>query len=232
MKQTIRHGTFETNSSSMHSLVLMKKAKQVKDEGKPKRVNIVDNEYTAGNHFDEYNVYLNEYDRWPFQILNTPIKKAMYILASKCKRYGDETYTAVVDAIRKIYPDFEGVTPIVHTSYKYKGISEVQGNLPWEDSEETVKLNENSFLQWDENFGYVDWQSSGLINKALTDGVTIEEIITDPRYVIYIDGDEYYELSKMIKSGIINILNIEKSWPDLNDVLEEEDEDSFENWDI
>ena len=55
-------------------------------------------------------------------------------------------------------------------------------------------------------YGYVDHQSTGLLQGFLKrKGITLEEFLSDTRYVIAIDGDEYCELENICKSGIVDV---------------------------
>ena len=76
MKQIIRKNTFETNSSSMHSLVVVKDPKPYSQS-----------EYGTFNacignkSFDLFRYDEGSYERFPFRVLRTPLDKLRYYVA-------------------------------------------------------------------------------------------------------------------------------------------------------
>lgn len=55
------------------------------------------------------------------------------------------------------------------------------------------------------DFGDIDRQSSGLFEYFMnTHNVSLEEFLTDSRYVIFIDGDEYGYVNQFIDSGLFH----------------------------
>lgn len=72
----IRRGVFETNSSSMHSLVIKKSGKVLTGEEILKDTCVWEN--------GDYHVYDDdiEYGRSPFRILTSPTEKFLYLIAS------------------------------------------------------------------------------------------------------------------------------------------------------
>lgn len=75
----IRKSMFETNSSSMHSLVVMKEDKAVK-----KYSEYYDYCLSDGHKFIIYSTGDLKFGRWPFDILCTPEAKIRYAIASLC----------------------------------------------------------------------------------------------------------------------------------------------------
>jgi len=63
-------------------------------------------------------------------------------------------------------------------------------------------------------YGYVDHQSSGLLQSVLNRGVTLEDFIFNDRYVVIIDGDEYCVFDRLINANLLNMDEIEKIVPD------------------
>lgn len=74
MKQSIRYNTFETNSSSMHSLVVVKDPKPYSS----------DEQFSNYCEDKEFNLFWYDegvYGRFPFQVLRTPLDKLRYYVA-------------------------------------------------------------------------------------------------------------------------------------------------------
>lgn len=54
-------------------------------------------------------------------------------------------------------------------------------------------------------YGDVDHQSSGVLKNFLsTSGVSLKEFLTNERYMVIVDGDEYCEFEKLVNHHIIN----------------------------
>lgn len=75
----IRKGMFETNSSSMHRLVVMKEAKAAKGYSEYYDYHLIDD-----HKFVIYSTEDLTFDRWPFDILCTLGAKIRYAIASLC----------------------------------------------------------------------------------------------------------------------------------------------------
>lgn len=95
MKTVIRQETFETNSSSMHSLVITKNS----DVVTPK---MFEEDYYIPKDgtlsiFSREELY---FDRAPFRILSTPLEKLEYLIAQSTK----EERNTLIETFKKIYP--------------------------------------------------------------------------------------------------------------------------------
>lgn len=221
----IRRGCFETNSSSMHSIVVTKN-----DDHYP-------NEYykdiylTKNNELRFYSSDLI-FGRSPFEVLDTFERKLAYAIASFCNSSDPEAtakYGAEFDRIAKKYiPDFEGFSfdEIHETIYLDKDGNEI----PWTKLIWTRKkgTKENKHYYYDENdelieakktdeeyvyndYGDIDHQSAGLLQSFLAkEKITLEEFLTNKKYVVIIDGDEYYVFEEMINANLIDKANIVK----------------------
>lgn len=175
MKQT-RLGVFETNSSSMHSIVVMKNVEKFAGQYK---------------EFDE-DIYLSKsgkwvlcsedlsYDRYPFRVLATFKDKLLYAIPALCN-IDDGKYDDIVAVVEKYVPNF--------------------------------KKFDFSLCEDYEKFGYIDHQSADLLYDFLNEeGITLEEFLTNKKYMIVVDGDEYAEFEKWVKSGLINVDDIDYTY--------------------
>lgn len=209
MKKTIRKGCFETNSSSMHSIV-------------------VTNE-TGENcfEFDNWNptectLYGDDvmFGRSPFEILNTVYDKARYAIADAGSN------EEKVDSIIALVKEISGVDIKVRKRHECE-YHDKDGNRYWDFQVEWVtdpedpgmeypvlskekdlspdKQTQLEFKEWEEYPGYVDHQSQGLLDRFFAkEGITMKDFLLNKRYFVIIDGDEYCVFDDMCKTGIID----------------------------
>jgi len=181
----IRTGTFETNSSSSHSLVIAPKAYT-------EVYSYMKNEIP--NHMIEDGVlYLSKYGglyfgRSPFQILYTMEDKIRYAYA--CTEYDQELREELIKLIKKLNPEIIRVSEF---EYKYE---------------------EDRYREWvaegkpEKEYFWVKHPSVGTDEAYLQSWMeqhnfTLEEFITNPHYVVIVDGDEYNYFKDMWKLGIV-----------------------------
>lgn len=84
MKYTIRQGMFETNSSSMHSIIITKNDSNCYEKG-------LKCYYGGILSFSDEDL---EFSRYPFQFLNTWRDKVAYAIASYCQEYNRDSEEA------------------------------------------------------------------------------------------------------------------------------------------
>lgn len=199
MKQ-IRRCVFETNSSSSHSIVILK---TTSSENKDKY-------FTT--YLSHYNDYLLspwdselQFERSPFDILATFKQKLYYAIAYYGKKKFDELNNLAI----KYLEDEEG-------NHLCRGIE-----LPrvracdWDDKSD---IDEEGKIPY---YGNVDHQSSELLELMLKkEEMTLEQFLLDPTCIVIIDGDEYYTWQKLEASGIVDASNIRSEYG-LNDLYEE-----------
>lgn len=182
----VRRCVFETNSSSQHSLAIAPKAFT-------EIYGYMKNEIPE--HMIEKGVlYLGKYGglyygRAPFQILYTLVDKLRYAYA--CSEYDKDFRDEVIKFIQKLYPEITRVSTFEH------------------------KFEEDRYLEWKregelaEDYWYVKEPSVGTDEPYLQGWMkqynfTLEDFITDPHYVVIVDGDEYCIWKDMIKLGLID----------------------------
>ena len=162
MKVQIRGSIFETNSSSMHSLVVSTKC------GK----------YTEDEIYEE--IWLDTDGKWeiwereiqfgraPFKLLYTFASKVQYALAS-----------------------------LNGTDIKLSDVSQIIEKY-------APKVNELKLpiVQEDDVGG---WTDDDILPGALRElGISLEDFLTDRRYMVVVDGDEYCIWDSLKKSGVID----------------------------
>ena len=194
MRKQIRRGCFETNSSSMHSIVV-------------KRSDVQGNPADSGPYI--YKGRLRfwgsalEFGRSPFDILDTPIKKLRYAIAEKCGGWREAN---VADAIFE-----EEILPIIREIFP-----EVE-EVVFDDLDDFEVIEGQKRAVTGRDYGWVDHQSQGMLARFLKNkGIDLKEFIIDPRYVIIVDGDEYGVWETLKESGLVDPGAIEEEYPQGN----------------
>ena len=234
MKRQIRRCVFETNSSSMHSLVVMKKASTYsKDE-------ILDGFYlfdddTTGEKDCVWKIRGDdlEFGRSPFRALGNFHDKWLYACASLVKEYKDGMYNQLeqialnyVQGLKKI------ILPLITESIADKEDKKFKNNEYYQEygktEDELVEYlmqkekdwnmeisyyKSNGYFCFDEPYtGYVDENIlSGFLQK---ENITIEEFLLNKRYVVIQDGDEYCYWQDIKDTGLINMDMIDHEYPE------------------
>lgn len=181
MKQFIRENVFETNSSSMHSLVISKKAKPYTEYDK--KLEYWGNDFELFNGYDECC-----YERFPFRILDTPIEKLRY-------------YVAHYVGYKKQMDKLDLVKEFVS---KYL-------NIPYDKIKLSFEVDKWNSDETEESYGWVGINDTGedVFEYIEKNNIPLEEFILDPRYTFIVDGDEYQEFKKLFSKGLIDLDNIE-----------------------
>ena len=231
MKRVIRKGCFETNSSSMHSIVITKND-----------VHVTADEIRGNNDSYDERIYLHNgimpyldgvregYGRWPFAILTTFEQKLSYALCEflGCKNCDDDDYDETLDMfkdiVKKVAPEFknfrfnevevdiyldENGNPIQRRKLIYDGYDEINHVSLYkyvdESGREKKAVIDEEYCCMVPEIGIIDHQSSGLLKNFLKDkDISLEEFLTNKKYCIIIDGDEYCEWQRLKKIGFIN----------------------------
>lgn len=185
MKIKIRKGVFETNSSSMHSLVVKKENEYYTQEEMTERMYLDDNGVWEIWNDDDLH-----FGRTPFQCLGNFSKKVKYAIASLCGYNDDakETFDDIVKLVHEICPACTDI--ILPTYYSYKGNNKTDYGSVEEDILSDFLAKEN---------------------------ITLKEFLSNKKYIVIVDGDEYCIYESMKSCGMINIDNIEKEYPNYPD---------------
>ena len=182
MYSIVRPNTFETNSSSMHSLVVTKKSRPYDNYDKMLGYYPSYTEYELFGCCDTY-----RFGRHPFEVLSTPKDKLRYYVAHYI---GYKSDTSKIDEVK----DF---------------ISKVT-NLPKEHIKITATEDKWSGDE-EETYGWAGINDTGedVFDYIERNNISLEEFILDPRYTVIIDGDEYQEFKKLFLKGLMDFSNIE-----------------------
>ena len=171
----IRDNTFETNSSSSHSLII------TDFDGKYTPEEMMKGIYLWGGK--ETRMYESnlEFYRSPFYLLATFESKSRYAIASSQGHLADE----VEKIWHKYIPNFNGFKFDMKTEeYDY-------------DKKEWVDLDEPKPIYG----GTDDYQIEGWLKSY---NVSLEDFLTMRRYMVVCDGDETREWYHILDSGLVD----------------------------
>lgn len=171
----IRDNTFETNSSSSHSLII------TDFDGKYTSEEMMKNIYLWNDN--EKRMYESnlEFYRSPFSLLATFESKSRYAIASSNGRLANE----VEKIWYKYIPNFNGFRFDMKTEeYDY-------------DKKEWVDLDEPKPVYG----GTDDYQIEGWLKSY---NVSLEDFLTMRRYMVVCDGDETREWYHILDSGLMD----------------------------
>lgn len=229
--RVVRGGCFETNSSSQHVIVVTKNDTHIVPEELNPDVNCdkYSDEYCYVNNGKLRVTEVDEgFGRYPFEILTTFKDKMRYAICEYLGRlyvddpkwdeyYGElkriatehipgfkdfEFYMKDVD----IYLDKDG-NEICHKDLIYKGWYDDHGEYTYLDKDgnecKAILDKENCYEMPD--IGMIDHQSMGLLKNFLKyQGISLEEFLTNKKYAVVIDGDEYMEFDHLLRAGFID----------------------------
>lgn len=171
----IRDNTFETNSSSSHSLIITDFDGKYTPEEMMKNIYLWDDKETR---MYESNL---EFYRSPFSLLTTFESKSRYAIASSNGRLADE----VEKIWHKYIPNFNGFKFDMKTEeYDY-------------DKKEWVDLDEPKPIYG----GTDDYEIEGWLKSY---NVSLEDFLTMRRYMVVCDGDETREWYHILDSGLVD----------------------------
>lgn len=171
----IRDNTFETNSSSSHSLIIADFDGKYTSEEMMKGIYLWEDKETRMYESDL------EFYRSPFSLLATFESKSRYAIASSNGRLADE----VEKIWYKYIPNFNGFEFDMKTEeYDY-------------DKKDWVDLDEPKPIYG----GTDDYQIEGWLKSY---NVSLEDFLTMRRYMVVCDGDEYREWYHILDSGLVD----------------------------
>lgn len=174
----IRRNVFETNSSSSHSLVITTDNEHYTREEINKKFYMIDGIVRLWESSLEFY-------RSPFDMLVTFKDKLRYAIASSDGN--------LVDECREICKKYvDGFTDFEFNTKDYVWDSEVKDYVETDDPIP--------------NYGGTDdYQIEGWLKKY---NVSLEEFLTNKRYIVVVDGDEYAIYDHIKKSGLFDTSKI------------------------
>lgn len=231
----IRRGVFETNSSSMHSLTVMKRDEKYTQKEILKDIWLSDDKDT-GEKDCVWNIWNDgdlDFGRSPFRALATFKEKWLYTCASLVHEYNDDVYKELVEIALKYVPNLKKIKlPRTERSFADKDDDKLKDDEYYQEygktQEEVISYLTQKSEEWDMEIEY--WKHSGywcydapytgyvddniLSGFLESEGITVEEFITNKKYVVIQDGDEYCYWIDMKKAGLINMDAIDHEYPE------------------
>lgn len=223
MKRQIRRGVFESNSSSQHSLVVMKN----------------DDHYTAqeilkGLYIQKdgvWDVCGLDFGRELFRALGTFKMKWLYACASLVEEYNDDAYKELEALAFKYVPGLKRIElPMTTTCIINKDLEENKDYEYGKTEEELNKYLEQkeknwgieTIEYWEDRHGnfcfsipYTGQTDEPFLQRFLEhEKLSLEEYLTNRKYVIIQDGDEYCYWQDMKNAGLVNSDAIDHEYPD------------------
>lgn len=242
MKRQIRRGVFETNSSSMHSLTIMKKDEKYTTE------EILNHFYLHSDTVDGKTTYVWDiwyendliFGRSPFRALGTFKDKWLYACASLVQEYNDDVYKELVEIAKKYIPNLTKIKmPMTNDGFADKTAEKYKDNEYYQQHGKTEEELIEYLAQKEKDWGielsywrngdywcferpYTGGVDENVLGCFLRDtGITLEDFIINKKYVVIQDGDEYCYWSDMKKTGLVNTSIIDYEYPN-NRYLEED----------
>ena len=233
MKKQIRRCVFETNSSSMHSLVVTKKNDRYSKDEILNGFYLFYDKETGEDGIWEVRDDDLEFGRYPFRSLGNFHDKWLYACASLVREYKDEVYNELerialkhVPGLKKIQMPLttEHIPDKYNTNFKDNEYYQEYGKTEDELVEYLMQKEKDWGVEihyWESNgywcfkkpyTGYVDENIlSGFLEK---ENISIEEFLLNKRYVVIQDGDEYCYWQDIKDTGLINMDIIDHEYPE------------------
>ena len=249
--RVVRKGCFETNSSSAHAVITTKNDAHINRKKLVWSTSDDSGEclflYSDGK-WDLRNIG-EGFGRWPFRMLTTFEEKFKYAMCEYlgCLYEDDPEWQRGYDEFKRIaseevpgFTDFRISTKEIDIYVDQDGNDILQKDLHYDhyneeerrseyyylDAEGNKKpavFNEDYYLEMP-NIGMIDHQSAGLLKNFLSDkGISLQEFLTNKKYVIVVDGDEYEDFDRYLKAGLINKDFIEEIYDRSGEDVEWED---------
>ena len=218
----------------MHSLTVMKRDDKYTSEEILEEIYLCKDKET-GEDKCVWNIWDHdlEFGRSPFRALGTFTDKWLYACASLVHDYNDETYKELVALALKYIPGLKKVElPTTSDSCADKDDEEHKDDEYFQKygktEDELVEYLTQKEKDWGMEIDY--WKSSsgywhydrpytGYVDENILggflekEGITLEEYLTNKKYVVIQDGDEYGYFGDMKRSGLINLDAIDHEYP-------------------
>lgn len=233
MKRQIRRGVFETNSSSMHSLTVMKRDDKYTPEEIVKDLYLYDDQNT-GEKGCIWHIYDDDltFGRSPFRALGTFKDKWLYACASLVYEYNDETYKNLTAIALKYIPNLKKIElPMISDSVADKKSKKSRKDAYYQEHGKTEKELQEHLSQKEKDWGmelnywksgdwwHYDVPYTGHVDEDILsgflkqEGISLEEYLANKKYVVIQDGDEYGYWRDMKRTGLVNMDIIDHEYP-------------------
>ncbi len=206
MKRQIRTNVFETNSSSQHSLCVMKKDEHYTSEEILKDFYLWDDRNT-GEKDCEWHIWDHDmnFGRSPFRALGNFHDKWLYACASLVREYNDEKYKELESLALKYVPGLKRIViPMISDSFADKdhpankdseyaqeyGKTEDELNEWLEQKERDWGIDTIEYWEGDNGYFHFDKPYTGCVDEDMLSGfleeenVSLKEYLTNRKYVV------------------------------------------------
>lgn len=186
----IRRSCFETNSSSMHAIILL--------SNEQKKVETYDGSWRCSYDREKgiLTIHDNSFERGPFQILYAWPNKLAYAIADYYVTDAGQDEDEIKAYIKELI-----------AAINDKGIYLKEIELPYEG----YYCEDTQCYEKELDYGWVDHQSMGTLADFLEENdISVADFITDPHCAIVIDGDETQVFKSLAQLGLINTNNIKR----------------------
>lgn len=218
--KVVRQNVFETNSSSQHSLCVLKRDSYIDFDNLVwdcDKENNVDAIYLSSDGEWSLREIYEGYGRSPFQLLTTFEEKFKYAMCEflgllyeddpEWQQWYDE-FKSIATELLPGFKDFRMETKEIDIYLDEDGNEIMQKDLHYDywnsekDRDEYYYLDENgnkhpakfdkeNYLEMPD-IGTVDHQSAGMLKNFLAShGVSLKEFLTNKKYIVVVDGDEH-----------------------------------------
>lgn len=236
MKRQVRTNVFETNSSSMHSLVITKTDSKYTSEEIMNGICLSDDKSTNEEDciwkiWDEDKLY---FGRSPFKVLSSFRDKWLYALASLVREYNDKVYKELeriakknIVGLKKIelpkivnsFPNIDNKKNTNNDYAKEYGKTESEliaylevKEMEWE-LEAEIDYWENDYGNWSFYVPYTGNVDEDILSGFLKEeNITLEDFLLNKKYIVIQDGDEYCIWNKLKETGLVDYNNIDHEY--------------------
>lgn len=225
--EQIRRGVFETNSSSMHAIAVMRPEGSFAGEDGPDDQRI----YVGPDGTWEIGEDELEFHRDPYRLLCSAADKARYAIASLAgpDPSGQDALKEITGAmapygVKKIelpadyYPVWKSETAgfLVPAGREYRIHTDPDTGKPAYEADDgsLVPVKRTGESRKITNYGHVDHQSDELLADFLESrpGLTLARFIRERRYIAVIDGDEYNAFGEACARGVFPVDLLEEAY--------------------
>ncbi len=229
-KVVVRYKVWETNSSSQHVIAITKNESHINPEemiwDRNKENQSYDTVYLSHGEWNLRDID-EGYGRYPFEILVTFEDKFKYAMCEFLgSLYPDDPeykriYKEFEEIARECLPGFQAFRIDVKyydiykdqngnnilrkdIHYDYYDRETEQSHYYYVDAdgkEHPAILNED-FVEEAPDIGQIDHQSAGLLKNFLkNEGISLKKFLTNRKYNVVIDGDEYQKFQQLREAG-------------------------------
>lgn len=247
MKRQIRKSVFESNSSSSHSLTVMKRSDKYTPEEILDGLWLWDDKETGVKNC-VWNIWDDDdlsFGRSPFRAIGTFKDKWLYACASLVKEYNDEIYKELEALALKYIPGLkkielpmtgESIPNKDHEEFKDSEYGQKYGKTEDELAEYLMQKEEDWGIEidyWETSKGYWHYKKpyTGYVDENMLggflkkEGISLEEYLINKKYVVIQDGDEYCYWQDMKEVGLVNMDAIDHEYPNYDERYDHEETD-------